>query len=271
MQKKVVDPISDWGGRLTAYLHEPDDLSIHRGARPGILIFPGGGYEKIVTRECDPVAFEFFSAGFNAFILEYSIRETGSDKELLGLIPLAQASAAIMYIRKMSKNWNMSDDLAVLGCSAGGHLAGSCGTMWNCQELYKMIGTCDGMNRPDAVVMCYPVVLSGEYAHKPSLDNLADETMQRFFDLTAHMGDHVPPTFLWTTQEDQLVPCENTLQYALALQKHHISYELHIYPYGEHGITLGTAETNIENVHIASWVKLCKEWLGMQFDFSVSV
>ena len=71
MRKVVIDSLCEYGGKLTAYLYEPDGKHVQRGLHPGILVIPGGSYTKIVDREGDSVAFEFFTAGFNAFILEY--------------------------------------------------------------------------------------------------------------------------------------------------------------------------------------------------------
>ena len=272
MNKVVVAPICSCGGKLTAYLHEPDSPYIQRGCRPGVLVIPGGGYEKIVDREGDSVAFEFFSAGFNAFILEYSVRPAGSLEPPLGLKPLIQASSALIHIRQRAGEWNTREDqIAVVGFSAGGHLAGSCVCMWNCPELEKKMDTCGGKNRPDAAVMGYPVVLAGELSHGPSIENLAGRNDDAFFDLTAHVGPHVPPTFLWTTMEDELVPCENTMRYAMELQRNRIPYELHVYTHGKHGLTLGLPESNRVNRHVASWVPLCKQWLGDLFGFEVSI
>lgn len=271
MNKVVLSPIGSAGGKLTAYLHDFDSTYVHRGSRPAILVIPGGGYEKIVDREGDSVAFEFFSAGFNTFILEYSVRDPAQDSGPLGLKPLVQASAAIMAIRDHAAQWNTQENqIAVLGFSAGGHLAASCSCMWNCTELKQELDIHGGRNRPDAAVLCYPVILSGQYAHKPSVQNLSERNPD-FFNLADRVGCHVPPTFLWTTGEDELVPCENTLLYACKLQQYHVPYELHIYTHGRHGLTLGMCESNFVNRHIASWVPLCKQWLGDLFHFEVSI
>lgn len=269
MEKVVITQICAEGGKLTAYLHDPDTQYLHRGRRPAILVIPGGGYEKLVDREGDGVAFEFFSAGFNAFILEYSVRLPGQVP--LGLRPLIQASAAIMYIRDHAEAWNTRENqIAVLGFSAGGHLAASCSCMWDSSELKERLDTQGGKNRPDAAVLCYPVILAGAYAHKPSMENLSQRN-PGFFDMADRVGSHVPPMFLWATVEDELVPCENTLFYACRLQQYHVPYELHLYTHGQHGLTLGMRESNLVNRQVASWVPLCKRWLGELFQFEVSM
>lgn len=271
MQKIVQSPLCTLGGALTAYLHDADDELVWRGARPGVLVIPGGGYRRLVSREADPVAFEFFAAGFNTFILEYSVFASENNPPL-GLAPLIQASHALLYIRKMSPAWNTAPhQIAVLGFSAGGHLAGSCAVLWNAPQLLARMDTKGGANRPDAAVLCYPATLASGAHHHPSIRQLCGDGDPLLFDLPSHVGGHVPPVFLWSTVEDELVPCENTLSMALRLQQHHIPYELHLYTHGRHGLTLGRAETGETHPHLASWVHLCKEWLGDLFNFAVSV
>lgn len=259
------------GGSMTAYLHDPDDIYIFRGIRPAILILPGGGYQKLAGREKDPVAFEYFAEGFNTFVLEYSVQQYHSGLEPLGLQPLKEASAALIMIREQAEQWNTNpNQIAVLGFSAGGHLAASCATLWNCEELKREFDIKNGMNRPNAAILCYAVTLTGSYTHRDSIRNLAGDGDDSLYNVTEHIGIHTPPVFLWTTAEDELVPAENTLQFAQRLQSYHIPYELHIYPHGRHGLTLGKMETNEDHPHLATWVKLSKMWLSELFDFPIS-
>lgn len=270
MQKVVKDPLCREGGTLTAYLHDFDTGDITRGPRPGILVIPGGGYRRCVEREADPVAFEFFSAGFNTFVLQYSVTEQENTAPL-GLVPLIQASQALLSIRENAEEWNTAPHkLAVLGFSAGGHLAGACAVLWDAPELLARMDR-QGENRPDAAVLCYPVTLVGKKSHRASLERLSGKEDARFFDLPAHVKKDTPPMFLWTTQEDEVVPCENTLEMAMRLQACGVPCELHIYTRGCHGLTLGKSETGQVQPHLASWVRLCKEWLGERFDFVPSV
>ena len=256
---------------LTAYLHDPDTMHIHRGKRPAVLVIPGGGYEKWVEREADPVAFEFYSAGFNAFVLKYTVFDPCKPNEFLRLKPLKQAAEAIRQIRMHSAEWNTNEKLAVIGFSAGGHLAGCCETLWNTPEFKRIILDETVNYRPDAAVLCYPVILCGKKAHRPSIHHLVGNEDATFFNVAEHVTSDTPPTFIWTTVEDELVPCENSLEMANALQRNGVPYELHMYAHGRHGLTLGKMETNESHPHLATWVNLCKEWLGDIFDFPVSI
>ena len=127
----------------------------------------------------------------------------------------------------------------------------------------------DGMNRPDAMILCYPVITSGEFAHRGSINNLlggeADEKLLHEVSLEHHVSEKTPPAFIWHTLNDSIVPAENSLLFANALRKRNIPFELHIYPEGPHGLSLATKETDEENrmvrPHVATWLRLCTEWL----------
>ena len=271
MKTVHISRLTSDGGSMTAYLHDPDDIYIHRGVRPGILIMPGGGYQKLSGREKDPVAFEYFAEGFNTFILEYSVGVFESGKPPLGLQPLKEASAALIAIRRNEDAWNTNpNQIAVLGFSAGGHLAASCATLWNLPQLQQELEAAFGENRPDAAILCYPVTLTGEFAHQSSIRNLAGDGDQSLFNVVEHIGSHTPPVFVWSTMEDEVVPVENTLFFAQRLQACHISYELHVYTRGRHGLTLGKLETNEDHPHLSTWVTLSIQWISSVFEFPIS-
>ncbi|MDO4484830.1 MAG: alpha/beta hydrolase [Clostridia bacterium] len=145
------------------------------------------------------------------------------------------------------------------GFSAGGHLACSLGVHW--PEF--------NVPRPNGLILSYPVISAGEYAHRGSIENLAGGRDADYFSLEKHAGKHVPPTFLWATAEDATVPVENTLMFAYALMKAGVPVEMHIYPFGPHGLSLATAETQrpenkvYADPHVATWSDLCVDWLDM--------
>lgn len=74
--------------------------------------------------------------------------------------------------------------------------------------------------------------------------------------LELHVSEATPPAFLWHTAEDGGVPVENSLLFAQALSKHHVPFELHVYPHGCHGLGLAP-----DLPHVATWLGLCCEWL----------
>ena len=121
-------------------------------------------------------------------------------------------------------------------------------------------------------MLCYPATFTtGPYHHPGSVRSLTGEEDCSFFDLPSQVNGDTPPCFLWSTVEDERVPAQNTLAFAQALQENGVPYELHLYTRGQHGLALGKAESGQVHPHLASWVRLCKEWLGELFDFAVSV
>lgn len=268
MQRIERFPLPGSNARMVGYLHETlTEMAGCRTKRPCILVFPGGGYEKLSEREADPVAFAFFNRGYQVFILYYSLKEQAQDMQVL-----MEGSAAIMTIRDHSEEWNVQDDqIAVCGFSAGGHAAGSVGILWNHPRLKEKMDTRNGRNRPNAMILAYPVITAGEFAHQGSLHWISGgpegSAENAFWALERHVDCHMPPTFVWHTVEDPTVPVENTLLLVNALQKNKISYECHLYPHGGHGMSVCTAEVGCPQPHVRSWVELCGQWLQTLFSF----
>ena len=253
---------------LTAYCSEnTSEIDLNR-KRPSILICPGGGYEFTSDREAEPVALKFLSLGYNAFVLRYSVAPERYPTALL------QVSAAMTLIRRQAKKFNAdTDQIAVCGFSAGAHLACSLGVFWNEPFLAKTLMIEKGSNRPDAMILAYPVITSGEYAHTGSFDCLlgkdASQELKDKMSLENQVSKEVPPTFLWHTFSDPVVPVENSLLFAGALKNSRIPFELHIYPEGPHGLSLCDYETantdDFLNPHCGTWVNLCDQWLKLLF------
>lgn len=248
---------------LTTYvLDEPLETKRKRGA---VLVCPGGGYAMCCSsREGEPIALMFNAAGFHAFVLDYSVAPHVFPDALF------EASEAMKFIRKNAEEWGIDEDkIAVCGFSAGGHLAASLATLWNSEKAVK----CDDQkNKPNAAILCYPVISSGEKAHRGSFDNLLgenknDEKMLEYVSLENQVSADTPPTFLWHTFSDEAVPVENSLMFANALKKNDVPFEMHIYPKGSHGMSLATTEVCGGNdFHVATWAKLACEWLETVFE-----
>ena len=160
MKQVETAPLTPQGGRLAGYIHDAELSDAPRGPRPAVLVIPGGGYRKLVGREREPVAFEFFAAGFNTFLLDYTVRDQ-QHPEPVGQAPLAQALRALALIRENARDWNTRpNQVAVLGFSAGGHLAGSCAVLWDRPGLTGPTQGDSRLCRPDAAVLCYPATFT---------------------------------------------------------------------------------------------------------------
>jgi len=186
-------------------------------ARPFALVIPGGGYHMVCEREAEPIALSFLNEGYNAAVLYYSVDTTQFPTAM------KEAAMAIAYIRKHADELNaMPDRITVIGSSAGGHLCASIGAYWNSEFLANLTGlSCDEM-KPNSLVLLYPVITSGEKAHRNSFlyllkDKANDADALDFVSLEKHITSDFPPTFVWTTRTDTLVPVENTLMLACEL------------------------------------------------------
>ncbi|SHH49938.1 alpha/beta hydrolase [Clostridium grantii] len=232
--------------------------------RPAVLICAGGGYGFTSEREKEPIAMKFNSAGFHAFILNYSVAPRKHPQ------PLLDTSRAMCIIRENADQWKIdSEKIAVCGFSAGGHLAASLGVHFEKNYLFDTPLIKKELNKPNALILAYPVITSGEFAHRGSFDNLlgleASEEILEEMSLEKQVNDKVPPTFIWHTFEDTAVPVENTLLFARELRKNNVPFELHIYPEGGHGLSLAIEETANDDTqvipHVATWIELCTQWL----------
>ena len=123
--------------------------------------------------------------------------------------------------------------------------------------------------RPDAVILGYPVITAGEYAHRGSFVQLAgeDPAAQQAFGLEDKITSRTPPVFVWHTMEDETVPVENTLLLVSALHRAGVPCEAHLFEKGCHGTSLSTAEVNHPSAHRSRWLTLAREWLDDTFDF----
>lgn len=258
--KQTKKPVFGGPADLTAYILEPVDGILDK-KRPAVLLCPGGGYRTLSTREDQPIAMKYLAAGFHVFVLHYSLAPDVFPRALMEL------ALAMKVIREHGDERNV-DRIAVSGFSAGGHLACCLGVFWDREWLYGALGVKPEMIRPDGMILCYPVITSGEYCHKGSFECLMgaeaskkDEKLRRLLSLEYQVGPQVPKTFLWHTWTDQSVPVENSLLLLQALRKAGVNVEAHLYPVGPHGIALGTEETQgIDQKYLEPY---CDSWMGL--------
>lgn len=230
-----------------------------------ILILPGGAYQFTSWCESEPVAVWANSIGYHAFVLNYSVNPNKHPQ------PLLDVTRAMCIIRDNAKRWNLEDNkIAVCGFSAGGHLAASLGVYWRAPFLQGIAGMRKGKNKPNAMVLCYPVITSGDKAHRGSFDNLlgenASQQLMNEVSLEKHVSSDTPPAFVWSTFNDELVPVENSFLFVASMREINIPFELHIFPNGVHGLSLSTKETwrdnpDFVNSRTAEWTNLCEKWL----------
>lgn len=245
---------------LTTYVL--DDPMENRAKRPAVVICPGGGYQFCSPREAEPIAAQFNAAGFHAFVLNYSVAPQFKYPRAL-----EEVSMSVALVRENAEEWMVDQDkIAVCGFSAGGHLACSLGVLWN-EDVIKRA---DQANRPNAMILAYPVITAGEFAHTGSFDNLCQtEEQKKYNSLETHVDGETPPAFIWHTYEDTCVPVENSLLLAGEMRKKEIPFELHIYQKGGHGLSTAMPDVGIEknavgteiSANVLGWPALAASWL----------
>lgn len=235
-----------------------------QGKRPVVIICPGGGYEHLSPREAEPVALQFQARGFHACVLRYSIAPAVYPQALLEL------AETVRWVRSHAEEfWVDEEKIIVCGFSAGGHLACSLGVFWQEEWLTERLGWDAQLRRPDGMILGYPVITSGEYAHRGSFERLTggSRELEAELCLENRVTQHMPPTFLWHTCEDTSVPVENSLLLAGALRKAKIPMEMHLFPRGPHGLALADAETAIDGrdgqiqPEVQCWIDLAAAWI----------
>ena len=232
-------------------------------SRPSVVICPGGGYEHLSHREAEPVALVFAAMGFNAFVVWYRIAPNRHPAALMDV------ASAVAGVRDHAQECSADPDaIAVMGFSAGGHAAGHLGVRWHDAAFMADCGyTCEQV-RPHAMVLCYPVITGGKYAHRGSFRNLTGLgaiPLHASFSLDAMVTEQTPPSFLWHTFEDGAVPVENTLLMASALRRSGVTTEVHIFPHGGHGLALCNPLTSTgpeQNIpECAQWPEMAARFL----------
>lgn len=222
---------------LTAYLQDVGGEFSYVPKRPAILVLPGGGYAFCSAREADPVALAYLCAGYQAFVLRYSVGEHKTWPN-----PLEDLEQTMALIRSRQEEWGLyADKVAVIGFSAGGHLASCAATM--------------AKNRPNAAIIGYGVTIGTDIQKcNPTAP-----------DVISAVSRDTCPCFVFSSRRDNVVPIVNTTRFLHALAEHDVAMEAHIYAYGPHGFS--TTDSSVEPLttemadRTSHWVSDSIHWL----------
>ncbi len=247
---------------MKAYLLDDVDNIPWCQKRPAILIFPGGGYEFCSAREAEPVAMRYLAEGYNAFVLYY----TCNKKYPAAFI---NAAYALYKIRMRADEFGVDKNkIAVWGASAGGHLAGCIATMWTDSNITKALGCEPEDIRPNAAILCYPVISGITNPHQGSFNVLlgegADHSDLSRLSLENRVTPKTPPIFLWCTANDDCVPAHNSLVMAKACVSNGVPVELHMWDEGPHGLSTCDKVTGWNEYFYRD---NCKEWIDLSVKF----
>ena len=201
------------GAKLTCYIQDNSPEMVTAHVRPAMLVFPGGAYMMCSDREAEPVALAYLAEGYNAFVLRYSVGADAPWEQ-----SYADGVAAVKYVREHAEELSIDPNkIAVVGFSAGGHLAATMGTV--------------SEEKPNALVLGYPVIL----------EDFGPPMGKKIPGADQYVTEQTPPSFIFATSNDSLVPVSNSLAFAQALAARDVFFEMHIYPVGDHGCSLGKA------------------------------
>ncbi len=231
---------------------------------PCIVVCPGGGYECTSDREGEIIAMQFLSEGYRAFVVRYSVKPHGFPQQL------REIAGVMELIHKNAKEWYVdTEKIAMIGFSAGGHCAAQYANRYDCKEVREIFP----QSKPVwACILSYPVITANpQYTHEGTVCNFVGghvpvDMEEKGVSCELIVSEKTPPTFLWHTAEDDAVAVENSLLYALALRKYKVPFEMHIYPFGAHGLSIVTEQVYAapleEKIKRAGkWVEDVKTWL----------
>lgn len=235
---------------LTPYLLEG-------GNRGCVIVFPGGGYAMKAMHEAEPIALAMNALGFSAFVLDYRVAPYRYPT------PQQDAARAVRHVRANAAAYGVNPGaIAVLGFSAGGHLAACAGVFWDRGNASSPDPVERASSRPDAVALCYPVIhMEGPLAHEGSALNLlgsraGDGALRQAVTPCLHATPESSPAFLWHTADDEGVPAGNSVEMFMSLRARGVPAELHVFRRGPHGMGLAEGDASVSR-----WTELCGRFL----------
>ena len=237
---------------LTVYLPDPG-----KAVGTAVVVCPGGGYVHLaMEKEGSDIAEWLNSIGIAAFVLKYRLGPRYHHP-----IEMWDGQRALRYVRYHARDYGIdSNRIGIWGFSAGGHLASTVGTHFDNGKPQAPDPIDRVSCRPDFMVLAYPVVtMLPPYVHKGSrralLGDHPDPRLVRYLSNELQVTSETPPTFLFSTDADTTVPCENSIQFFLALRQNHVPAEMHIFEPGQHGVGLGTIHATL-----SIWPTLLANW-----------
>lgn len=224
-----------------------------------VVVCPGGGYGALANdHEGKQIAQWLNSQGISAFVLKYRLGPRYHHPVMIG-----DAQRAIRTVRTRAAEFKIDPaKIGIWGFSAGGHLAATAATHFDAGNASASDPIDRAGSRPDFAILAYPVITFTEeaYVHKGSRRNLLgdnpDPKLVENLSNERAVTKGTPPTFLFHTDEDKGVPPENSVLFYLALRKHGVPAELHIYEKGPHGVGLAWSD-----ITLASWPARLADWL----------
>ena len=267
IQAQPQAPIPLWNGEAPGALgSEEKDRPTLTPYLPGtnaagaaVVVCPGGGYGMLASHEGHDYALWLNQQGLTAFVLKYRLGGHGYRHPVM----LGDAARAVRLVRARAEEWKLNPKrIAIMGSSAGGHLASTLVTHFDLGNSNATDVVEQQSSRPDLGILCYPVITMGTNTHQGSKNNLLgkdpSEELVKLLSNELQVASNTPPCFIWHTWEDKAVKVENSLQFAAALRRANVPFDLHVYERGRHGIGLAD-KPPFTNAH--PWSKDLLFWL----------
>ena len=264
---------------LTAYIKEPGMDHVFPIVRPAVIICPGGAYIGITEKEAEPVALRFLAAGYHVFVLKYSIgAQIGQFPA-----PFIDVAKSIKLIRENAKRWYIDPDKVVLcGFSTGAHVAAILSATWHEEYISEVLKEDNLLFKPNALILGYPLLdmylfkeknadrmgslLEIMFSNIYGTLNPSDEQLD-MWSCKNRVTKNMPPTFLWTTLEDEVIDVKESLSFAKELSKNKVPFELHVFEKGAHGLSLADETVGYDhdeirkNINAHKWIDMALNWL----------
>ena len=266
-----LDPIPLWPGgapgalgnaehdtpTLTAFLPAPDKAT---GA--AIVICPGGGYGGLAPHEGAGYGEWLAGNGIAGLVLKYRLGSNGYRHPAM----LNDAARAVRLARSKAREWKIDPTrVGIMGSSAGGHLAATLLTHFEAGKADSADPIEHESSRPDLGILCYAVISMGPNTHQGSKTNLLGKDppaeLVELLSNEKRVTEKTPPCFIWHTWEDNAVKVENALDFAAALRKAGVPFDLHVYEKGAHGLGLGGGRAGGA---LHPWAQACLDWLKLR-------
>ena len=214
---------------------------------PAVILLAGGAYWRRTPREKEAVALKFLAQGISPWVLEYSVAPHVFPQSLCEVL------TTVAWLREHGEEYHLdTGNISVCGFSAGGHLAASAGCFWDRDFVQELLGRPGDRVRPDKLILCYPVITSGKYAHQDSVrcllgdEDVQNEEQRTLVSLEKQVGEDFPATFLWHMEK-------------------RVPLELHIYLKGKHGLSTGDFTSCGELIYGQKYS--CADWVEKAIGF----
>lgn len=269
--------------KLTTFLTMPDKFIPNPEKKPAVIVCPGGAYMSCPRHgaEGDPVAMSFAADGYQSFVLEYSVSENAPEGKALFPAQLIDFGKAFLMIRDHAEEWCVDvNRISIIGFSAGAHLCGMYATTWHEKLLSETFGVEAEVFKPLSAMLLYGIFdyrVQGEFRkggnvpflpnnlNKPIFGEIDPPLVQlEQYSPICHLSENTPPIFMAAAVDDGLVPSIQSVLMAKALHEKKISYELHMFEYGDHGFSLGR---NLFEAYREDKAHACAKWMPMAKTF----